>query len=358
MPECPDADEEAGARRVADTARVVSRGPLQAASINISSTARALKDTTPGSLGSSDDVLAARMAGDGCHVVLSGVGGDEWFAGAYLHSADLIRSGRVLASVRQLWADARNPDTFHGVGVLARTCGWALLPDGVRRAIKRVRPSPDRTPVGFNPAFAAGVSLADRVALAPIDARFPTLAAAAVYRAATHAHGVYAWEESTRQASLFGCELAAPLLDRRIAEFAMAIPEAQRWSGRETKRVLRAAMAGILPDDVRVGRYKVDPGAAIFAQVTRLHGEGALGRMELAEAGILDAAAVDGMHRDMVRLFAGGQPRYKVLAYRLWTLFAGECVWRMVFGAAARATSTGMEREGFSGAETPKARCG
>jgi asparagine synthase (glutamine-hydrolysing) len=242
MPECPDADEEAGARRVARHCGVsLVAVPLQAGSIQYQlDRARCLEDTTPGSLGSSDDVLAARMAGDGCHVVLSGVGGDEWFAGAYLHSADLIRSGRVLASVRQLWADARNPDTFHGVGVLARTCGWALLPDGVRRAIKRVRPSPDRTPVGFNPAFAAGVSLADRVALAPLDARFPTLAAAAVYRAATHAHGVYAWEESTRQASLFGCELAAPLLDRRIAEFAMAIPETQRWSGRETKRVLRA----------------------------------------------------------------------------------------------------------------------
>jgi asparagine synthase (glutamine-hydrolysing) len=360
LPDYPDADEEAGARRVAAHCGVpFTAVPFQAASIQYQlDRAARLEDTTPGSLGSSDDVLAAGMTGDGCQVVLSGVGGDEWFAGAYLHSADLIRRGRVVAGVRQLWADARNPDTFHGLGVLARTCGWALMPDGVRRAVKRARPSPDRTPSGFNRAFAYQVSLADRVALAPLEGRFPSLAAAAVYRGATHAHGVYAWEESTRQASLYGCEFSAPLLDRRIAEFAMAIPEEQRWSGRETKRVLRAAMAGMLPDDVRVGRHKVDPGAAVFAQVGRLHAEGALARMELADAGILDTAAVDGMYRDMVRLFAGGRARYKVLAYRLWTLFAGECVWRTVFGRQARVVSANVEREGVSGAETPAARCG
>ena len=49
----------------------------------------------------------------------------------------------------------------------------------------------------------------------------------------------------------------------------------------------------------------------------------------------------------MVRLFAGGQNRYKVLAYRLWTFFAGECVWRGVFGRDARAGVSELSNGGL-----------
>jgi asparagine synthase (glutamine-hydrolysing) len=338
FPDCPEADEEPGARRTASHFGVplvsVAPGPANAAG-QVERASR-LQDTIPGAIGIGDDVLATRMADDGCRAVLTGVGGDEWFAGAYLHSADLIRSLRVVAGARQLWQDAHNPDAFHSLGVLAKSCGWALTPEPLKRAVAWVRPRPDRTPSGLDRTFAAKVNLADRIAPAPLEGRFPTLAAAAVYRAGTHPHGIYSWEESARQLSVFGCELAAPLLDRRIAEFAMAIPEEQRWSGLQTKRVLRAAMAGVLPDDVRVARAKVDPGAVVFAEVERLYGNGMLRHLALVEAGVLDRAAVDVMYHEMVRLFVCGQNRYKVLAYRLWTFFTCDCVWRTLFGPDAR----------------------
>ena len=358
FPDYPDADEETGARRTATYFAVPFVSvPFQPASpADHLERARRLHDTLPGVLGVSDDTVTERMVEDGCRVALSGVGGDEWFSGAYLHSADLFRRGRLVAGLRQLWSDGHNPDAFHGPGVLARTCAWALTPEPFKQAVRRLRPAPDRMPPGFNRSFAASVSLIDRVEPAPIDRRFPTFAGGATYRAAMHPHGIYAWEESTRQTSLFGCELSAPLLDRRIAEFAMAVPEEQRWSGRLTKRVLRAAMSGILPDDVRVGRHKRDPGRALFGQLQRLHGEGVLTRLELVDAGILDGAAVDGVYREMVRMFAAGQDRYKVMAYRLWTLCTGDYVWRGVFGRDARAGSASSRTEACSGTETANAR--
>lgn len=47
-----------------------------------------------------------------------------------------------------------------------------------------------------------------------------------------------------------GVELRSPLYDRRVVEFACARPREERNSGRETKRLLRAAMRGLLPDEV------------------------------------------------------------------------------------------------------------
>jgi hypothetical protein len=234
-----------------------------------------------------------------------------------------------------MWADGHNPDAFHGFGVLAKSCVWAITPGPVRRVIKGILPRKDLVPSGFDRTYAAEVSLVDRIALRPADVAFPTLAGAALYSGAMHPDGIYSWDEIARQASLYGNELSAPLLDRRLAEFAMALPEEQRWSGRTTKRVLRDAMAGLLPDDVRMWRPKADPGAVQFREIRRMHDQGAFRHMELAEAGILDGPAVAALYEELLRLFAGRQDRYKVLAYRLWTLFAGECVWRTLFGRRA-----------------------
>ena len=237
------------------------------------------------------------MSGDGARVVLTGIGGDEWFGGAYQHSADLLRRGRFVSAARQLWADGHNPDAFHGVKVLARSCVWAATPAPARRVIKGMLPRRDLVPRGFNRAFAADVSLVERITPEPVDRRFPTLAAAAIHAAALHPDGVNTWDEGARHVSLWGHELSAPLLDRRLAEFAMAIPEQQRWSGDETKRVLRAAVAGLLPDEVRMRRRKSDPGAVTFGELRRMHAQGAFTHMELAEAGVLDQAAVESQFR-------------------------------------------------------------
>lgn len=360
FPECPEADEEPGARRTASHFGVplASVALARANPVRHLERASRIQDTMPGALGVSDDVLAARMADDGCRAVLTGVGGDEWFGGAYLHTADLLRNWRFVAAARQLWHDAHNPDAFHSLGVLTKSCGWALTAEPVKRLVRQMRPAPDRTPLGFDPAFAVQVGLADRTAPAPLDDCFPTLAAAASYRAGMHPHGIYAWEEGARQLGFFGCELAAPLLDRRIAEFAMAVPEEQRWSGLQTKRVLRAAMAGILPDEVRIHQAKLDPGAVVLAEVERLHRDGVLRELELTAAGMLDRNAVDRMYHEMGRLFASGQNRYKVLAYRLWTFFTCDCVWRTLFGRDARSVSLSSRTEVSSGERTASARCG
>ena len=95
--------------------------------------------------------------------------------------------------------------------------------------------------------------------------------------------------------------------------------------------MLRAAVSGLLPDDIRLRRQKSDPGAVIFGEVERAVVQNGFQDMGLVHAGIIDAAAVGSMYRDMIRLFAEGEPHYKFLAYRLWTIFVGECVWRTSF---------------------------
>jgi hypothetical protein len=51
-----------------------------------------------------------------------------------------------------------------------------------------------------------------------------------------------------------GVELRSPLADRRIVEFGLRRPREERASGVETKRLLRAAVKGLLPDHVLAPR--------------------------------------------------------------------------------------------------------
>jgi hypothetical protein len=174
----------------------------------------------------------------------------------------------------------------------------------------------------------------DRITTPLTDRRFASIATGTAYVSATDPCAAYTWNEIARQDEMFDVELAAPLMDRRLAEFAMALPEEQRWSGLESKRVVREAMRGWLPDDV-YRRLKSDGGSAQFLHLQELHGEGAFRKMELVEEGVLDRLSLEVMYREMVDLFAAGDAHYKMLADQLWSLFLGECVWRALFGRHA-----------------------
>jgi len=52
----------------------------------------------------------------------------------------------------------------------------------------------------------------------------------------------------------YGVEIRSPLYDRRVVEFAATRPRAERSQGGETKRLLRASMRGLLPDNVLAPR--------------------------------------------------------------------------------------------------------
>lgn len=54
-----------------------------------------------------------------------------------------------------------------------------------------------------------------------------------------------------RNSMAHSIESRVPYLDHRLVEFALGLPDEYKLAGGETKRVLRAAMAGILPDRIR-----------------------------------------------------------------------------------------------------------
>jgi asparagine synthase (glutamine-hydrolysing) len=68
-------------------------------------------------------------------------------------------------------------------------------------------------------------------------------------------------ELADRAAAAFGLELRFPFFDRRLIEFCLALPMGQRLDLGWTRVILRRAMRGILPEEVRqrVGKQDLSP---------------------------------------------------------------------------------------------------
>ncbi|NWG70626.1 MAG: asparagine synthetase B, partial [Parvularculaceae bacterium] len=60
-----------------------------------------------------------------------------------------------------------------------------------------------------------------------------------------------------RNSMAFGVEARVPFLDYRLAEFALRLGDRHKIVGGDTKRVLRAAMAGLIPEEIRLRRDKI-----------------------------------------------------------------------------------------------------
>jgi hypothetical protein len=90
-----------------------------------------------------------------------------------------------------------------------------------------------------------------------------------------------------------GVEVRSPLLDPRVIAFAAERPREERASRAETKRVLRAAMRGIVPDEVLAPRRgRTGTTSRLLARALREHGDvliaQATERSRLAELGVVE----------------------------------------------------------------------
>jgi asparagine synthase (glutamine-hydrolysing) len=195
-------------------------------------------------------------------VLLSGIGGDQVLLGDTRIPLHLVESfqgfhwrrlGRELHAWQQylkrpmLQMFLENciiPLRYPNSMLLPETRGLARVPDWIDPAFSRKYDLPRRTPLyGFLPRLYRSPA-AQKQYLTIKRTSAPLLQ----------------WYMADPQ-----IEARYPYLDRRLVEFAMAIPMDQKLRIGETRSVLRRAMQGILPEKVRTRRRK-----AVFDQANSI----------------------------------------------------------------------------------------
>lgn len=252
------------------------------------------------------DPLRARAAADGVRVVLTGVGGDDFFTGDPSSPSELLRKGRVLAWSRALVSP--------------------LLSDrarGLLRPVFGARPPRHRW---IRPAFAARHALAERLrSCLPLP--FPTREQQESHRAASSLVQILGDEMEDRAAHAAGIDQRHPFYDRRVAELGLALPSSQRSDAGTIKVVIRRALGRYLPPSVASRTTLADKAEFSSTYVEALEavgGRAAFACLRSEEAGWVDGRVIRQMYQDMIHLYSRGDVAYIALVGPLWSVAAVE----------------------------------
>ena len=269
--------------------------------------------------------LAARAAAGDVKAVLSGEGGDELFAGYPTYTADHLGPlpARLAAFVAPAVArlarssDARLSLEFRlhrlargaGLDALGRHHAWKELLGAEERSalLGRGAHAPDLPPAAYAARWAQTTG-------APLVARLQDVDV-----------GTFLADDlllqTDRSGMAHGLEIRVPYLDRVVAELALALPTGKKLRGLETKRVLRAALAPLLPAAIVRGPKQgfVSPAAAWLRGPLLPLAREALSPATLARQGFLAPAPVQALlARHCAREEDLSRPLWALLAFGLW----------------------------------------
>lgn len=220
----------------------------------------------------------------GTRVMLTGCGGNQCVEGSRRsYMTELAREGKLLELVRTAKAEA----------ACEAAPWWRLVLDyGIRpnipSAVKRIlRPlRPHRHRFGWlTPEFRERSALLRRIEASgsPPGA---TPVQQAMHRYFYSGWSAHAHECGDRDAAFLGIDHRHPFFDRRLAEFAFALPERQRSHRGLVKIVLRNALQGRLPEPVIRRRVQTDFTPVFTSELGALDGrEPFSGAAAIAERG-------------------------------------------------------------------------
>ena len=211
------------------------------------------------------DALNEAASSDGVRVLMTGIGGDHAasFDGRG-HLSSLLRRGRLL----ELRGLAARRAAFTGrslAGVLMKEALHPLIPHRLYPAYSRIRGRGPATDMisrsAIREGFAGRIHLRQRVE----ESRFSRIWRTGSDPRANLKLNMDAGNlaNAVESMNLFGgsrgLEFSCPLMDRRVFEFCLALPSGQFVLDGVHRSLLRRAMAGLLPDEVRLR-----PGKGIF----------------------------------------------------------------------------------------------
>ncbi len=141
--------------------------------------------------------------------------------------------------------------------------------------LRRVSRYPWAGYAAIHPAFARSLHLKRQMQAAGHDPFFippadPRRAQLQLFSVSSSIVGVY-WAET---GAAYGLEVRDPTMDRRLIEFCLAIPQEQYRLNGQDRALIRRAMLGLLPDEVRLntrrGRQAADLGHRLLAELPQV----------------------------------------------------------------------------------------
>ena len=229
-------------------------------------------------------------------VLLDGQGGDEVLAGYHPYFEDYLFTRAATCDRRSLAEEAAAISSLTGrdySDVLARARHHYRWPRFLRN-LKRPRAGKIKPPAYVSADFRDQFARIDARRAAPA-ALFEEKLNQRLYHDITRTSipGLLRYED--RNSMAYGLEARTPFLDYRLVEFCFALPAVYKIYKSQTKRILRRAMAGHIPQEVLHRQDKLGyptPAAQWFRGSLRSWVEDTLRSPEFAATGLFQTEPV------------------------------------------------------------------
>lgn len=291
--------------------------------------------------------LRALAQRQGYRVLLTGSGGDEWFTGSFFHYADLLRTLKLKTLLGRLRTDR----SWYGEQPLQDLFSFPLVQFGLLplvphtfRNLGKQLLGRTNAPAWISTTFWRRTNMEQRIRQTSWVPHGCSHAQQDIVRSTTHGLGIHGIEVDERASSSFGLENRHPFNDQRLIEFALALPEEQRWRGKP-KFILRQAFGDMLPTSVRERVDKADF-SCFFAQTLVAESIEALFRsLSITSMGWVDGGKVWTDYQMMAQNYRRGDQAYRMYVSPLWMILGVELWFRTLFSEERMNTSLSSPRE-------------
>jgi asparagine synthase (glutamine-hydrolysing) len=197
----------------------------------------------------------------GVKVLLDGQGGDEVFGGyakfRYAYLASLLRAGKLFRMIRELGATLRQGDRY----VLDIRKGYRYLPQSLRRLLKLDSVIKKTIRANLGEAVSGASTPATRWWRNTSGARNGDSAWTAMQRIQIDDLLIDTLPQllrfEDRSSMAFSLEARVPLLDHKLVEYGISLPDNLKFKEGWSKYAIRQAMRGLVPDSVRLRKSKL-----------------------------------------------------------------------------------------------------
>lgn len=266
-------------------------------------------------------------------VMLTGAGGDDWLSGSEIGYAELLHRFKILELLHRARVDAQPP----GNGNTVATLLFELRSDYLRllspKALRLIRWALRRkgVPKWINPQFARRIHLRERLQRKPDLHKFSGNTQRDQYRWLNSGFLVHSLEYDDRSAAESRFEARHPFHDRRIIEFALALPQEQLWRMDQPKYLLRQAMRELLPESVGQRLSKAEFSHAWARAFLAQGGVSLLDSLGVYSKDWVVPDQVRATYRHMLELYARNDEEYSDYTHQPWRVYGIDLWYKILF---------------------------